>query len=531
MSQISVNHLTFYYEGSFENIFEDVSFQIDTDWKLGFVARNGRGKTTFLNLLLHSNRAVTSKENSGKKEDYEYRGSISSAEKFDYFPFTVENPQKNTVALLEELYPDYEFWKVCRELSLLEVEADVLYRPFTTLSNGEQTKVMLAVLFSMEERFLLLDEPTNHLDIEARKTVKEYLRGKKGFILVSHDRDFLDECIDHVLVINKTNIEVYQGNFSSWWEQKKRQDAFELSENQRLKKDIKRLTEAARITKQWADNVEATKIGKKSEKYEKCKDTRAYVGEKSRRMQMRRKNLERRQRQELEEKSELLRNLEVTENLKLYPLRHHKEQLIRFEDVQIYYGEKHLKTLNFQLNNSDCIALQGKNGCGKSSVIKAILQEAKAGIFLGSPAGESGMQQCGTNIMFEGRIEAASGMVISYVPQDSSFLRGGLLEYARKSRLQLPVFLALLRKLDFNREQFAKNMEDYSAGQQKKVLIARSLCEQAHLYIWDEPLNYIDVFSRMQIEELLEEYRPTLLLVEHDAAFVDKLCNKVISCE
>lgn len=111
---------------------------------------------------------------------------------------------------------------------------------------------------------------------------------------MSHDRNFMDGCIDHVLVINKADIDLQQGNFSSWWENKKRQDAYEIAENERLKKDIRRLTESARKTKQWEDNVESTKIGAKSEKYEKCIGTRAYVGEKSRRMQMRRKNLERR---------------------------------------------------------------------------------------------------------------------------------------------------------------------------------------------------------------------------------------------
>ena len=125
-------------------------------------------------------------------------------------------------------------------------------------------------------------------------------------------------------------------------------------------------------------------------------------------------------------------------------------------------------------------------------------------------------------------IETAGGLRISYVPQDTGHLKGSLADYAEGYGLELPLFLALLRKLDFGREQFEKNMEDYSGGQKKKVLIARSLCEQAHLYIWDEPLNFIDVFSRMQIEELLLKYRPAMLLVEHDKAFTDRIGTKII---
>ena len=530
MSLINVNNLTFYYDGSVNCVFEDVSFQIDTDWKLGFVARNGRGKTTFLNLLL------------GK---YEYRGTISSNEPFDYFPFEVTDMSQTTVDVLEAIYPDYEFWKVCRELSLLQVSEEVLFRPFETLSNGEQTKVMLAMLFSMERHFLLLDEPTNHLDMEAREVIRDYLKTKKGFILVSHDRDLLDACVDHILAINKTNIEVCQGNFSTWWENKQRQDAYEMVENERLKKDIDRLKEAAKQAHDWADEVESTKIGKKSLKYEKCKDTRAFVGEKSRRMQMRRKNLERRQNREIEEKEGLLKNIETAEDLKLFPLRHHKPVLVKMEDVQISYGEKKLPTVNFTIENGDRVVLRGKNGCGKSSVIKLLLKELveKNGEHIGGEyAAESrnllvpkadnaainGLSDVGRLPDSTGILELASNLKISYVSQETRFLQGNLFDFAKERGLDETLFLTMLRKLDFSREQFEKNMEDFSGGQKKKVLLAASLCEQAHLYIWDEPLNFIDVFSRMQLEELICKFSPTMLLVEHDKAFVDKVGTKIV---
>ncbi|WP_157452793.1 ATP-binding cassette domain-containing protein, partial [Brevibacillus sp. SKDU10] len=205
MSLINVTNLTFAYDGSFDNIFENASFQIDTDWKLGFTGRNGKGKTTFLNLLL------------GK---YEYSGNISAAVSFEYFPFPVENKANNTLDVINDIDPDYVHWKLMRELSLLQVSEDVLYRPFDSLSNGEQTKVLLATLFLKENHFLLIDEPTNHLDMHARKLVSDYLNTKSGFILVSHDRSFLDNCVDHILSINRTNIEIQKGNFSDWWENK-----------------------------------------------------------------------------------------------------------------------------------------------------------------------------------------------------------------------------------------------------------------------------------------------------------------------
>ncbi|MCL2010274.1 MAG: ATP-binding cassette domain-containing protein, partial [Synergistaceae bacterium] len=283
MSLINVSNLTFAYEGG-GKIFENVSFQIDTDWKLGFIGRNGRGKTTFLNLLL------------GK---YEYDGNISAAAAFEYFPYEVPEAA-DTIDALRGVTPRLEQWEILRELSLLDVREDALYRPFNTLSRGERTKALLAALFCKDGRFLLLDEPTNHLDMHARKILGRYLRSKKGFILVSHDREFLDTCVDHVLSINKTNIEAQRGNFSSWRENKRRQDEMELAENERLKKDIKRLDEAARRTSGWSDKVESTKYGTRNSG---LRPDRGYIGHKAAKMMKRSKNIEARLEAQIEEKS------------------------------------------------------------------------------------------------------------------------------------------------------------------------------------------------------------------------------------
>ena len=115
------------------------------------------------------------------------------------------------------------------------------------------------------------------------------------------------------------------------------------------------------------------------------------------------------------------------------------------------------------------------------------------------------------------------------MPQNTTGLSGSLDEYARSYRIDIPLFRAILRKLDFSRAQFEKPMESYSAGQKKKVLLARSLCEEAHLYVWDEPLNYIDIYSRMQLETLLTEFSPTIVFVEHDRAFCERTATKRVT--
>ena len=532
MAQISVNHVTFCYEGSYDNIFEDVSFQIDTDWRLGLIGRNGRGKTTFLRMLLG---------------ELEYQGSIKTNIVFDYFPYRLhaQYDLQNAVDVLYELSPECELWRVLCELEELKLDSEVLYRPFGQLSKGEQTKLMLALLFSKDHHFLLIDEPTNHLDIQAREVVRDYLSHKKGFILVSHDRCFLDACIDHVLVINKNSMEVERGNFSSWWDNKEKRDAFERAENEKLKKEIGRLQEAARRTAQWADKVEATKIGFDPVKeHDRFLNTRSYIGMKSKRMQQRRKNIERRQENAIEEKSRLLKNIETAENLRLKPLHYHKSVLIEARDLALCYSPEPVKPLfegvRFRLEDGQCLAIQGRNGAGKSSIVRAILAQAvvdkELGIHL-SCKSNGGDVQRDTQYdadtekvpqITSGELRVPAGFIVSYVSQDTSFLRGSIKEYAEKKGISEPLLFALLRKLDFERVQFEKPMERYSEGQKKKVLLAGSLCEQAHLYIWDEPLNFIDVFSRMQLEALIKTYRPTMLLIEHDEAFIQEIGAQVL---
>lgn len=506
MAQISVNNLTFGYEGSFDNIFENVSFSIDTNWKLGFVGRNGKGKTTFLNLLL------------GK---YEYQGTINTSTVFDYFPYQLSDKQMQRQAadFMEEIKPGCEAWRVICELAELGEDAEILYRSYVTLSPGERTKVLLAILFSGENDFLLIDEPTNHLDQEAREIVKKYLASKKGFILVSHDRDLLDACIDHVLVLNRQTIEVQSGNFSGWWENKRRKDQFVVAENEKHKKEIDKLKQAAARSAQWADKNESTKIGfDPMKEHDRSIATRAYIGAKTKKMQSRVKQTEKRIGREIEEKEGLLVDLEQPVDLKLISLFHHKNQLVTIKDYSVRYLDASDFVLNdvaFTIEKGERIALHGENGCGKSTLIKMILK--KAGVFNDEIQTEE-----------TGVCEIASGLVISYVCQDTSGLRGTIDMFCEKNNLDKSLFCAILRQLDFERTQFLKKMEDYSEGQKKKVLLAASLLTPAHLYIWDEPLNYIDVFSRMQIEKLLLEYQPTMLFVEHDKKFREKIATKTV---
>ena len=318
MSIINVNNRTFCYDGSYDNIFENVSFSVDTDWKLGFIGRNGRGKTTFLNLLM------------GK---YNYSGTIASSVAFDYFPFEVADVSRFTIDIAREVSRDVPDWKIKRELKLMNVSDDVMYRAFNTLSNGERTKILIASLFLRENNFLLIDEPTNHLDTEARERLSEYLNKKSGFILVSHDRSFIDSCCDHILSINRSTIEVKSGNFSSWQREKMRRDELERQQNERLKKDIERLNEASLRIANWSDKIEATKIG-----YGPC--DRGNIGAKAAKMMRHSKAVESRIERSIEEKEKLMKDVEYEESLKIRPLEYFSDRMMALNDVSLKYGER-----------------------------------------------------------------------------------------------------------------------------------------------------------------------------------------------
>ena len=314
--------------------------------------------------------------------------------------------------------------------------------------------------------------------------------------------------MDHILSINKNSIEITKGNFSTWLYNKELRDQFELAENEKLGREIKRLQNTAREKAGWADKAESRKIGFDPSQTEKSMGRRPYEAAKSKKTMQRAKAIEARRQNTIEKKTALLKDVERAMPLKLSPLSYRAEKLIECRDLSVDYGGGPVCAgVSFTLCRGDRLALRGGNGSGKSSILKLL---------------------CGEEIPYSGELRIGGGLVISHIPQDTSHLSGGMREYAKAQGIDESLFKAILHDLDFSKELYDKELSCLSAGQKKKVLIASSLCTPAHLYVWDEPLNYIDVISRMQIEQLLAEYAPTLLFVEHDAAFCEHIATKVV---
>ena len=494
MSKISVNNLSFSYYGNNEKVFENVTFNIDTDWKLGLIGRNGKGKTTFLNLLL------------GK---YEYQGIISKSVDLDYFPFDVDNKNRMAIEIINDIAPQVEDWEIIKEINLLNTNAEILYKNYNLLSGGEQVKILLISLFLKNNNFLLIDEPTNHLDSETKKNLIQYLKNKKGFILVSHDRKFLDEVVDHIISINNTNIEVQSGNYTSWKENYDRQTNYEMKQNEKLNKSLSKLEMASKETENWSNKIEKTK----SSVYNKTEGTidKGYIGHQAAKMMKKSKVLEQKMKNEIEAKKSLLNNVDRIDDLKIVPLKNERKSLIYCEDFAIKYNNKEIfNKVSFEICDGDRVAICGKNGVGKSSLLKLIM---------------------GEEIDYTGTLKKVNDLKISYVEQTTDKLKGSIKDFSRINNINEPLFKAMLIKMGFSKEDFDKNLQNLSEGQKKKVLIARSFSENANIYIWDEPLNYIDIITREQIENSILKYKPTLIFVEHDETFVSNIANKIINLE
>lgn len=360
MSTIQISHLTFGYDSSPQILFEDLNLTLDTDWKLGLVGRNGKGKSTFLRLM------------AGQES---FLGSIQAQVKLEYYPPELSDQNQTPIEIFHTLCPFQEDWEFLSELNQLDPKlvSEVYSQIFSSFSQGEQEKLLMASLFCKSKTFLLFDEPETSLDYEGRKALVKYLKGKQGFILVSHDRFILDELVDRLLCIEEEGMSLQVGNYSSWKNNQEAKVQGLLHKNEQLHREIERLKQASEQTKNWAKKAERQKkqaFRDKSQAKEFI--DRGFQGHKAAKVMKRSKSLQKRQEKALAQKKDLLKTIETQEEIKMPVLASPYRTLIRLEKVQVVYEEKEQilvpsTPISFSLHPKDCLALHGLNGTGKSS--------------------------------------------------------------------------------------------------------------------------------------------------------------------
>ena len=395
-------------------------------------------------------------------------------------------------------------WQVERELNLMAVDPAILWFPFERLSGGEQTKLLLAALFTDPAVFPLLDEPTNHLDQRSRRQLADYLAAKRqGFIVTSHDQAFLDRVIDHALVIERHQLVLERGNCSAYFAQKKRRDQQATNSNEQLRRDIKKLKAARQQRRQWAQRAEG-------EKKNNAHADKGFIGAKAAKMMKKSTTMTRRLNQTIAQKEGLMQEVERAAPLTINQQDDHHSPLLALEKVGLAFDDRQLfADLSLTVDQHEQVVICGNNGVGKSSLFSAILGEFSGNV--------------------TGKITYPVSVKISCVRQKYADHTGTLAQFARHHRLQLDQLLNTLRKLGMERASFATPIEKMSMGQQKKVELAQSLLTPAQLYLWDEPLNYLDTYNQAQLIQLIRQVRPPMLIIEHDQHFISAVATKSVT--
>jgi lincosamide and streptogramin A transport system ATP-binding/permease protein len=521
MALIALEQLGYHYEDPYNPVFSDLNLGIDTAWKTGMVGRNGRGKTTLLNLLrgrLEPTVGCLSMPVAAAYFPYEppVEGlSVARVIKASVAPFEqweermqrlLEKGDEPSIEAYGELASRFERLGgyqiddiVAREAALLGLGQEALVRPFATLSGGERTRALIIALFLRRDRFPLIDEPTNHLDMDGRQSLGRYLARQRGFVLVSHDRHFLDLCTDHILSLNRADTRLNQGNFSNWKSQMEREEETQRRTQAKLQREVRALKQEARRRRDWSDRKEKSKIGA----YDKGR-----IGHLAAKTMKKALNAERRIRDKLEAKQELLQNREKERVLKLDHGDEGPETLLALDGAYLRLGDKELLDgLSLRLRHGERLAISGANGTGKTALLRVL---------------------CGELPLAAGTLLLPAHVRVCRSHQIPLWQQGLLRPLLAAAAIDETRFRTLMGSLGVQGEIFERPLESFSEGQRKKVDLCRSFLAPADLLVWDEPLNYLDLDSREQIERVVLEYRPTLLFVEHDCHFTEKVATDVV---
>ncbi|MBN4069950.1 ABC-F family ATP-binding cassette domain-containing protein, partial [bacterium AH-315-G05] len=386
-----------------------------------------------------------------------------------------------------------------REFRKMDLLLLLLEQRFETLSGGEKTKVMIISLFLKGHSFLLIDEPTNHLDTFGRVVLAEYLKNKTGFILVSHDQEFLDICVNHILSINKNSVTLNSGGFTKWNETRLRNEERELNSKEKLQDEAYRLENSAIAARGWSSSREK---GKKS-----AGDS-GFEGKRSAKMMKRAKSMERRRDKRLDEVKLLLKDYENIKSLEIKQDKLLNKKYLKVQDLSYEInGNAVFQDISFELAQGDRIWIKGENGSGKTTLLKII-------------SGEIGN--------YSGIVKKYNGISVIHSHQNIEQCDVTVEEYREMNNSNKTAFIRNLDYFGMNIDHLEKPIELLSEGEKKKVEIAKTLASTAELYLWDEILNYMDIYFRLQLEEAVVKYNPTLIFVTHDVSFGSKIATKVI---
>lgn len=476
-----------------KKVLENISFDIALGEKVGLVGLNGAGKTTLVNIitgnLSYDSGCILWNKKSVNigyvKQDSSYIKSIDC----------VEN---NT-----------EFLKIASILGLEKVN-EYNSDKLNNLSGGERTKVALSKVWSSNPDFLILDEPTNHLDYNGVQYLIKDIKSYKGTVLViSHDRYFLDQCTDKILEIEDGNINKYNGNYTFYREEKSRRYQAKLKEYSIQQETKKKINDQISTLKNWSNKAhdesrkKAISSGNKMGGKEYY---RAKAKKKDNQIKSRIKNLEK-----IDIKGAQKPKEEKRIDFKLQKAILKGTRVAEAVDISKSFDKKSVFTKSsFYISRGERVGIWGNNGCGKTTLLKILIGEQKPDtghVFFSSSSNVGYLSQNISDLDIESTV--LSIFKIESVQQNRDLMNS-------------------LFNMGFNQKMLNQQIKTLSFGEITRLRIAKIILNECDVLILDEPLNHLDIHSREKLEQVLEDYYGTIIVVSHDRYMLQTICNKLL---
>ena len=517
MIEINLNKV--YKNFGYRDILKNVSFEVKTGEIVALIGNNGEGKSTILNLISRDEnpssgmvtirngakigylKQIITMEESIKVFDllkrslkelndmeeklfeYELKMESSSGEELNKLIEKYTNLQEKFIAK-DGYSKDKKLGKIIKGFKL----DNLLENDYNTLSGGEKRIVNLACLILEEPDILLLDEPTNHLDIDTLEWFEDYLKSiKKTVIIVSHDRYFLDRVVNKIILLEKGEIDIYYGNYSYYEEEKEKRIMIEFENYKNQQKKIEAMKESIKRLKEYGRRAapEGGMFFRRAASIQKRLDKMVVL-----------------------EKKNYQNNMNLNFNMD----KRSGNDVLRIINKDISIGDRLLiKRLNIDIKYGDRACIIGKNGTGKSTLIKYIMNLYND-----------------NNI--DDKVKLGSNLSIGYIPQEITFdnEEKTILEFARDvTDVEENILRSKLFNFHFFDDEILKRINVLSGGEKVRLKIFELLQKDYNLLIFDEPTNHIDIETRTILEEALKEYKGTIIFISHDRYFINKIATKI----
>lgn len=519
MIELNINNLTKYYGAT--KLFENITFEVKTGERIGFIGKNGCGKTTIMKILMG---------------DEEYQGGEISLRKgirvgyLDQIPmygketrtmevirlaflptFQIKEQMLRLESALGELSGEdlekavLRYGKLSEQYEMnggyeletrinkitegLKITEELKQMSFEKISGGEKTRVILAKILLEEPDILLLDEPTNHLDLETSQWLESFLKDYKGAVLViSHDRFFLDSVVNKIIELESNRANIYLGNYSYYVVEKERRFLIDYRNYLNQQKKIEQMERQIERYRIWGEMRDSDKMFRRAKELEKRLERMEVLDS------------------PIQDKRKV--------NLRQETVNRTGKIVVSIEHLNKSFFEKPLlQEVNTEIYYQDSACIIGKNGSGKTTFLKMIL---------------------GEEMPDKGIIKLGSQVKIGYLPQSVIFEEEEqtILEYfTREHDTTYEIARNRLAKVLFFKEDVNKKIKFLSGGEKSRLRLASLTFEKVNVMILDEPTNHLDIDSREVLEDTLLEFEGTLLFVSHDRYFINKVADKILSLE